>query len=76
MSYEDAFAETYTQTIDVSTVIEKKTETDQPEKEEEKKNALWWLFLIIGLTVGGAVGFAVPTAVNNAKKRKEDELRL
>lgn len=76
LSYEDAFSETYTQTIDVATVIEKKTETTQPEKEEEKKNALWWLFLVIGLAVGGTVGFAVPTAVNNAKKRKEDELRL
>ncbi len=76
--YEDEFGETFTQTADISTVIEKKVEVaEKPEEEKkENKNPLWWLFLAGGLAAGGAAGFAIPTAVRSKKQRKEDELRL
>lgn len=76
LSYEDVFGKTYSKEIDVSTVINKKVETEQPEEKEKNKYPLWWLFLLIGLTAGGCIGFAIPTAINNSKQRKEDELRL
>lgn len=76
--YEDDYGKSYKKTEDVSTVIEKKTEqvSTNIEKEEKKKNPLWWLFILIGLTVGGAVGFGVPWFINDKKQRKEDDLRL
>lgn len=77
ISYEDDYGEAYTDTIDVSTVIEKKVEQVQkPEEENEKKNSLWWLFILIGLAVGGGIGFGVPWLINDKKQRKEDDLRL
>lgn len=77
LSYEDAFGESYSKEIDVSSVIEKKTEVAETDEEkEEKKNPLWWVFLIVGLTAGLAAGIAIPTAIRNSKQRKEDELRL
>lgn len=77
LSYEDAFGESYSKEIDVSTIIEKKVESAETEEEKkEKKNPLWWLFIVIGLAVGGAAGFSIPTAIRNSKQRKEDELRL
>lgn len=77
ISYEDDYGEKYTKTVDVSTVIEKKVElTDTMNEEEEKQNNLWWLFLLIGLAVGGGLGFGIPHAINSSKQRKEDEKRL
>lgn len=77
ISYEDDYGEKYTKTVDVSTVIEKKVElTDTLNEEEEKQNNLWWLFLLIGLAVGGGLGFGIPHAINSSKQRKEDEKRL
>ena len=77
ISYEDDYGEKYTKTIDVQTVIEKKAEpTDILNEEEEKQNDLWWLFLLIGLAVGGGLGFGIPYAINSSKQRKEDEKRL
>lgn len=77
ISYEDAYGKTYEKTAEVSTVIEEKVEVfAEKEKEEEKKNPLWWLFILIGLAVGGAVGFGVPWFINDKKQRKEDNLRL
>lgn len=77
ITYEDDYGEVYTDTVDVSTVIEKKVEQLQkPEEENEKKNSLWWLFIIIGLVVGGGAGFGIPWLINDKKQRKEDDLRL
>lgn len=77
ISYEDDYGEKYTKTVDVSTVIEEKVElTDTLNEEEEKQNNLWWLFLLIGLAVGGGLGFGIPHAINSSKQRKEDEKRL
>lgn len=77
ISYEDDYGEKYTKTVDVSTVIEEKVElTDTLNEEEEKQNNLWWLFLLIGLAVGGALGFGIPHAINSSNQRKEDEKRL
>lgn len=77
LSYEDALGQSYSKEINVSSVIEEKTEIAETEKEtEEKKNPLWWVFLITGLIVGATAGFAIPTAIHNSKQRKEDELRL
>ncbi len=77
ISYEDDYGEKYTKTVDVSTVIEEKVElTDTLNEEEEKQNNLWWLFLLIGLAVGGGLGFGIPHAINSNKQRKEDEKRL
>lgn len=77
ISYEDDYGEKYTKTIDVQTVIEEKAEpTDIMNEEEEKQNNLWWLFLLIGLAVGGGLGLGIPYAINSSKQRKEDEKRL
>lgn len=77
ISYLDAYGKSHTKTVDVSATVLKKTVTEKTEeKETEKKNPQWWAFLLGGLAVGGGVGFAVPTAINSAKQRKEDEKRL
>lgn len=77
ISYEDDYGEKYTKTVDVSTVIEEKVElTDTLNEEEEKQNNLWWLFLLIGLAVGGGLGFGIPHAINSSNQRKEDDKRL
>lgn len=75
--YEDDYGEKYTKTVDVQTVIEEKVEpSDIIAEEEEKQNNLWWVFLLIGLAVGGGLGFGIPHAINSSKQRKEDEKRL
>ena len=76
ISYEDDYGEVYTDTVDVSTVIEKKVEQLETNEEPEKNNSLWWVFIIIGLAVGGGIGFGVPWLINDKKQRKEDDLRL
>lgn len=77
ITYEDDYGEKYEETVDVSTTIEKKIETlTTDDAKEEKKNSLWWLFLCIGLVVGGALGFGIPWYINDKKQRKEDDLRL
>ena len=76
INYEDDFGETYTETVDVSTVIEEKVIKTEAEEEEEKKNPLWWLFMLIGTIIGGALGFGIPYAIRSNKQRKEDEKRL
>lgn len=77
IKYEDDYGEKYEQTVDVSTVIEEKVEELTTDKDEdEKKNSLWWLFILIGLAVGGTLGFGIPWYINDKKQRKEDDLRL
>lgn len=76
ITYEDDFGETYTETVDVSTVIEEKVVMTETEEEEEKKNPLWWLFILIGAILGGSLGFGIPHAIRSNKQRKEDEKRL
>ncbi len=77
ISYEDDYGEKYTQTVDVQTIIEEKAVlADNINQEEKKQNNLWWLFLLIGLAVGGGLGFGIPYAINSSKQRKEDEKRL
>lgn len=78
ITYEDDYGEKYEETVDVSTVIEEKVEqlTTDEDDEKEKKNPQWWLFLTLGLVVGGALGFGIPWYINDKKQRKEDDLRL
>ena len=76
ITYEDDFGETYTETVDVSTVIEEKVIKAESNEEEEKKNPLWWLFVLVGAIAGGGLGFGIPYAVYSSKQRKEDEKRL
>ena len=76
ISYEDDFGETYTETVDVSTVIEEKVIKADTGEEEEKKNPLWWLFMLIGAIIGGALGFGIPYTIRSHKQREEDEKRL
>lgn len=76
VTYEDAFGKEYKQTTEVKTVIEEKIVQAQKEVEKEPKNPLWWLFILVGLIVGGGVGFGVPFAINSKKQREEDEKRL
>lgn len=77
ITYEDDCGEKYEETVDVSTVIEEKVEQlTTNDDEKEKKNSQWWLFLTLGLVVGGALGFGIPWYINDKKQRKEDDLRL
>ena len=76
ITYEDTFGKTYEQTAEVKTIIEKKVIKAEKTEEEEPKNPLWWMFIVIGLVVGGSAGFGIPFAINSKKKREEDEKRL
>ena len=77
ISYEDDFGKIYTETVDVSTFIEEKAEQVMVVSEkDEKKNLLWWLFMLIGILIGAALVFGVQWIVKDKKQRKEDELRL
>ena len=76
-SYEDAFGEKYTEEQAVSTLIEKKAEESKLEtKTEDKKNPQWWLFIVIGITVGIGIGAAVPILIYRKKQRQQDEAML
>jgi len=44
--------------------------------DEEKGNKHWYLFILLGVCVGGGLGFGIPKAISSAKQRKEDEKRL
>lgn len=76
VTYEDAFGKEYKEEKEVKTLIEKKVIKAEKQEEEEPKNPLWWLFVLIGLVVGGGLGFGIPFAVNSKKQREEDEKRL
>lgn len=76
LSYEDELGEKYSQTIDLSTVIEEAPPEKSEKTEKEGKYPLWWLFLAAGIAAGGIVGFSIPTAVHARKQRLEDEKRL
>lgn len=77
VSYEDDLGEVYTKEVEVTSLIEEKVEIAETEEEEEKaKYPMWWLFMLIGLAVGGGIGCAVPVIIHSNKQRKEDELRL
>lgn len=76
LSYEDELGGQYSQTVDLSTVIEEPPPEKTEETEKESKYPLWWLFLIAGLIGGGAIGFIIPTAIHERRQRLEDEKRL
>ncbi len=75
ISYEDDFGNVYSETVDASTVIEEKIIQTETEDKEEK-NTLWWLFMIFGIIIGGALGFGIPFLIRSSKQRKEDEKML
>ncbi len=75
-SYEDDYGKVYTEKVKVSTLVEEKVETAETEEEEEKGNKHWYLFILLGVCVGGGLGFGIPKAITSAKQRKEDEKRL
>ncbi len=76
ITYEDSFGEKFELTKEVETKIEKKVIKAEKQEEKEKKNPLWWLFLLGGLLVGGSLGFGIPFFINSNKQRKKDEERL
>lgn len=77
ISYEDDFGKIYTETVDISTFIEEKAEQVMVVSEkDEKKNLLWWLFMLIGILIGAALVFCIQWIVKDKKQRKEDDLRL
>lgn len=76
ISYENDFGEEFSESVDLSSMVEPKKETTSENEENQPKFRLWWAFMLGGLVIGGGVGAAVPIAINSYKKRKEDELRL
>lgn len=77
ITYEDEFANSYSKQETVSTnITEKPVQQTEQETEEKSKYPLWWLFMIIGLLLGGTLGCIIPIAIRNNKQRKQDELRL
>ena len=76
ITYEDSFGEKFELKKDVETKIEKKVIKAEKQEEKEKKNPLWWLFLLGGLILGGSLGFGIPFFINLNKQRKKDEERL
>ncbi len=75
-SYEDDYGKVYTEKVKVSTLVEEKVETAETEEEEETGNKHWYLFILLGVCLGGGLGFGIPKAIISAKQRKEDEKRL
>lgn len=76
ITFEDSFGEKFELTKEVETKIEKKVIKAEKQEEKEKKNPLWWLFLLGGLILGGSLGFGIPFFINSNKQRKKDEERL
>jgi hypothetical protein len=77
ISYEDAYGETHSKTVDVSTtIIEKVVQTQTEQEEETAKYPLWWAFFFGGIALGGSVGCAIPILIHSHRQRKEDEMRL
>ncbi len=77
ITYEDSFGNEYSFEEEVSTNIEKKVvKADTEEKEKEKSNPLWWLFLVLGLAVGGGTGFGIPQAIRSYRERRHDDETL
>lgn len=78
LSYEDDFGKSYSENISLSSKIIKKkaVKSDSDMDKKKSKFSLWWLFLLIGLAIGGGVGAIIPISINQSKKRKEDDLRL
>ena len=78
LSYEDDFGKSYSESIPLSsTIIKKKAvKSDSDMDKKKSKLSLWWLFLLIGLAIGGGVGAIIPISINLSKKHKEDDLRL
>lgn len=76
LSYEDELGEQYSQTLQLSTVIEVPAPEKTQEEKEESKYPLWWLFIIVGAVCGGTAGFMIPAAIRARKQRLEDEKRL
>ncbi len=77
ITFEDEFGNSYSKQETVSTnITEKPVAQTEQETEEKSKYPLWWLFMIIGLLLGGTVGCIIPIAIHNNKQRKQDELRL
>ena len=78
ISYEDEFGESYSKTVDVSTVIAEKivVNNTQSEEEDQAKYPFWWLFGLIGLVIGGGIGCGIPLSIISFKRRREDEKRL
>ena len=75
-TYEDEFGREYKKKAKVSSAIVERPVKTVAEEEKETKYPMWWAFLLGGIVLGGGVGSAIPIAINNSKKRKEDELRL
>lgn len=77
ITYEDAFGQEYTETAEVSTQIAEKPAPEPAEtQKQEQKNKSWWLFALLGLVVGGGLGFGIPWLMKDRKQRQEDDLRL
>ena len=75
--YEDAFGQEYTQEAEVATIIEEKPAPEPVEPEEDPdQNHHWWIFVLIGTTIGGGIGFGIPWYLKDRRQRQEDDLRL
>ena len=76
ISYEDDYGEKYSKSVEVSSTVTEKAVAASTDEAKENRNPLWWLFLLLGLTVGGAAGAGIPLAIISRKRRLEDEKRL
>lgn len=76
ITYEDEFGKSYTKKQKVNTTVVERPIEPVEEEEAQPKYPLWWAFLLGGIALGGAIGSAIPIAINSSKQRKEDEMRL
>ena len=72
LSYEDDFGKSYSESISLSsTIIKKKAvKSDSDMDKKKSKFSLWWLFLLIGLAIGGGVGAIIPISINQSRRFK------
>ena len=75
ITYEDAFGKEFQKEAEVSTQIAPELIVEDKEKEEKAPN-LWWVYILVGLALGGMAGFGIPWLIRDRKQRREDDLRL
>ena len=77
ITYEDAFGQVYTKEAEVATTIEEKPAPEPVEMQEEPtQNRHWWAFVLLGVALGGGLGFGIPWLIRDRRQRQEDDLRL
>jgi|LSQX01.2.fsa_nt_gb hypothetical protein len=81
LTYENEYGETFTEKVDVTSVIEEQVDymENNPEEDKEAENkikAMRWIFLAVGVVVGAGIGVGITYFIMDQKRRKIEEENL